>query len=124
MSDTSFNVQVTQQDPTKVTVEEVGYLVEINQQDPNNISVRMPGPQGPPGPTGPSGPIGPVGTRLTYTQTSPSTEWVINHNLTGQPIVTVVDFAGTQVIGDVIYVSPTQMVIQFTAPLSGTANFI
>lgn len=125
MSET-FNVEVVQQDPTKVFIEEQSFIVEVELYENNDVSVQLPGPQGAVGPTGPvgaTGPTGPPATRSTYTQTTPSTEWVINHNLGGQPIVTVVDFAGTQVIGDVKYTSPMQIVIEFTAPLSGTANF-
>lgn len=126
MSET-FNVEVIQQDPVKVTVEERPYTVLVDEHDANNIVVEMPGPQGaigPPGPTGATGPTGPMPTRFTFVQPTPSTEWVINHSLNGQPIASVVDFSGTQVFGDVMYTSPTQIVIQFTAPLSGTANFI
>lgn len=39
----------------------------------------------------------------TVTQDSPSSEWVIHHNLGKAPSVTVVDSAGRQFFGDVVY---------------------
>lgn len=59
--------------------------------------------------------------RHVHTQASPATTWVINHELGGYPSVTVVDTASTTVIGEVSYVSTSQVVVEFTAPFSGYA---
>jgi hypothetical protein len=59
--------------------------------------------------------------RFIFAQASPSDQWVINHSLGGRPSVTVVDSAATTVIGDVSYISDTQIVVRFTAPFSGFA---
>lgn len=81
------------------------------------------GPIGPMGPTGPAGPIGPIGTDLNYVhyQSIPSSSWVVAHNLNKYCSVTVVDSAGSYVIGDVYYSDINTVVISFTASFSGKA---
>lgn len=59
--------------------------------------------------------------RFVFTQASASSTWVITHELGGRPSVTIVDSAGTVVIGEVTYNSNTQITVQFTAPFSGFA---
>jgi len=59
--------------------------------------------------------------RHVHTQASASSTWTINHTLGGYPSVTVVDSALTTVIGEVLYVSTSQVVVEFTAPFSGFA---
>jgi hypothetical protein len=59
--------------------------------------------------------------RHIHTQASPSSTWVINHVLDGYPSVMVVDSASTVVIGEVSYVSTSQVVVEFTSPFSGFA---
>lgn len=59
--------------------------------------------------------------RHIHPQPTPSSEWTINHELGGHPSVSVVDSAGTQVIGEVRYMSETQVIVSFTSPFSGYA---
>lgn len=59
--------------------------------------------------------------RHIHTQAASSDTWTINHTLGGYPSVTVVDSALTTVIGEVLYVSTSQVVVNFTAPFSGFA---
>jgi hypothetical protein len=59
--------------------------------------------------------------RFEYNQALPSDSWIINHNLSGKPSVSVVDSAGTIIIGDIQYISNTQVQVTFTAPFSGSA---
>lgn len=59
--------------------------------------------------------------RYVFTQASASSTWEITHALGGRPSVTIVDSAGTVVIGEVTYNSNTQITVQFTAPFSGFA---
>lgn len=59
--------------------------------------------------------------RYIHTQSSASSTWVITHALGGHPSVTVVDSAGTAVIGEVKYDSTTQVTVSFTVPFSGFA---
>tara|TARA_R110000822_G_scaffold63047_11_gene155165 strand:+ start:804 stop:1850 length:1047 start_codon:yes stop_codon:yes gene_type:complete len=58
-----------------------------------------------------------------HTQGTSSTSWVVNHNLNKFPSVTVVDSAGTIVIGVVAYGSVNQSTLTFKASFSGKAYF-
>jgi len=59
--------------------------------------------------------------RYVHTQIAPVTTWNITHPLGGRPSIMVVDSAGTVVIGEVLYISDTQLQVLFTAPFSGFA---
>jgi hypothetical protein len=59
--------------------------------------------------------------RFVFPQPSPSSTWSITHDLGGRPSVTIVDSAGTMVIGEVTYNSDTQVTVNFTAAFSGFA---
>lgn len=56
-----------------------------------------------------------------YTQGSPSTAWVITHNLNKRPSVTILTSAGDEVEGAVTVDSLNQITINFCAPFSGKA---
>lgn len=56
-----------------------------------------------------------------HQQTVANATWVITHNLDKYPSVTVVDSAGSVVIGDVQYVSRNQIILTFRGAFSGTA---
>ena len=58
---------------------------------------------------------------FVYNQLSSSATWTINHGLTKYPAVTIVDSAGTVVIGTVDYPSLNQVVVTFTTPFAGKA---
>lgn len=64
---------------------------------------------------------GGTGTGYVHTQTASSDSWVINHNLGFYPNVTVIDSAGTTVIGEVNYDSTNKLTIKFSASFSGKA---
>ena len=59
--------------------------------------------------------------RKIHTQSSASSTWNITHELGGRPSVTIVDSAGTVVVGDVVYNSNTSITVTFSAPFSGFA---
>lgn len=59
--------------------------------------------------------------RKIHTQSSPSSTWNVTHELGGRPSVTIVDSAGTVVVGDVVYNSNTSITVSFSAPFSGFA---
>ena len=59
--------------------------------------------------------------RYVFNQASPSSTWNITHSLGGRPSVTVVDSAGTVVVGEVAYNSNTSVTVSFSAPFSGSA---
>ncbi len=56
-----------------------------------------------------------------YTQTVPSTSWVIQHDLDKFPSVSVVDTQNTYVTGSVTYDSANQITITFSAGFGGKA---
>lgn len=58
-----------------------------------------------------------------YTQSVSSKEWHIFHDLGKYPSVTIIDSAGTVVIGQVQYASQNEIVLHFSAPFSGKAFF-
>lgn len=57
----------------------------------------------------------------THNQTFPSAEWIINHNLSKMPTVTIVDSAGNVVIGETQYVDENQISLTFMGEFSGKA---
>jgi len=59
--------------------------------------------------------------RKIHTQSSASSTWNVTHELGGRPSVTIVDSAGTVVVGDVVYNSNTSITVSFSAPFSGFA---
>lgn len=83
------------------------------------------GPEGPPGPEGdpgPPGPTGPAGSTYRHVQGSPSSSWVIVHNLGFYPNVAILDSTGELVEGDIDHVSMNELVASFSSPFSGEAN--
>lgn len=58
---------------------------------------------------------------FVHTQLVPSNTWNIQHPLDKFPSVTVVDSAGTVVVGDVSFVDADNIVIRFNSPFSGKA---
>lgn len=56
-----------------------------------------------------------------FTQASPSSTWIIVHNMNGHPNVLVVDSGGTLQIGQITYDSLDQVTVSFSAPFSGKA---
>ena len=69
-----------------------------------------------------SNPLPLIPKRFTHTQSTSATSWTITHTLDGYPSVTVVDSAGTVVIGEVKYDSTSQVTISFEAAFAGKAH--
>lgn len=57
-----------------------------------------------------------------FTQTTASDTWVIQHNLGKYPSATVIDSAGTEVVGDIAYDSLNQITITFSGAFKGSAT--
>jgi hypothetical protein len=64
-------------------------------------------------------PIQSTDKHYSHNQNSASATWTITHNLGKNPSISVVDSAGTGVIGQVSYVSLNQLIVYFTEPFSG-----
>lgn len=60
---------------------------------------------------------------FVYTQSSPASTWIINHNLKKYPAVSVIDSGGNVVFGDVSYLSDNIVEVRFSASFSGHAYF-
>lgn len=56
-----------------------------------------------------------------FDQLVSSSEWMIQHNLEKYPSVTILDSAGTNVIGDVVYIDNNNLKIIFSSKMSGKA---
>lgn len=58
---------------------------------------------------------------FTHVQDVPELVWTITHNMGGYPSVTVVDSAGSTVLGDVNYISENEIELVFSSEFSGKA---
>jgi hypothetical protein len=95
--------------PNNVIIsEDTPNTVIVNQDAANQVIVRLGGSAG-------------NTRRHVHSQSSPSTLWTITHSLGGKPSVMVADTADTIVVGEVKYVSSTQITVEFTAAFSGYA---
>lgn len=115
-------VLVTEGPDAVVTVEEEpDTTVAVTLTPPvDAIEVSVPGPAGPQGPPGEL--IAGTGDLFyAHTQSLASSTWTVTHNLDKYPSVTVVDSAGTVVIGDVDYIDANSLTLFFSAPFSGVA---
>lgn len=56
-----------------------------------------------------------------HKQEASSTLWTVNHNLGKFPSVTVIDSAGSMVIGEIKYLNANSLTIEFSSQFSGTA---
>ena len=68
-----------------------------------------------------SDPLPLIPKRFTHTQSSASSSWNITHTLDGFPSITVVDSAGTVVVGTVSYNSTSSVTISFESAFAGNA---
>lgn len=57
----------------------------------------------------------------THVQSSAAATWTVNHPLSFQPNVAVVDSSGSQIEGAVDYVDADTLTISFSAAFAGTA---
>ena len=62
-----------------------------------------------------------VDKHYVHNQQSASATWSINHNLNKYPSVSVVDSAGTYVVGDVAYIDANNLTVSFQSAFSGKA---
>ena len=58
---------------------------------------------------------------FTYIKSTPDSVWDITHDLDKYPSVTVVDSAGSVVMGDITYTSKSALTVTFSAAFSGKA---
>jgi hypothetical protein len=65
--------------------------------------------------------IGIGDAHFTYVQSSPSSNWVIEHSLGKHPSVSIVDDNGNMIMADVRYIDLENLEITFSQPVSGEA---
>jgi hypothetical protein len=107
--DAANRVVVSQEPANNVLVrEDTASQVIVNQDAPNQVVIRLATSSG-------------NTRRLVFSQPVPAVQWTVGHTLGGRPSVTVVDSAGTVVVGEVTYNSDSQVTINFTAAFSGYA---
>lgn len=58
---------------------------------------------------------------FVFIQSTPSTNWIIQHDLDKYPSVSVVNVNNVLMYGDIIYVDPNNLRIEFSAGFSGKA---
>lgn len=75
---------------------------------------------------GARGPAGPPSAALDFehVQDTPSAEWIINHNLGAEPIVTVLTVGGVEMEANVIHVSENQVRVYFASAQAGRARCV
>lgn len=103
-----------------VAVED-GPTFEFTTADPLVVDVVGLGAPGPQGPQGDVGPQGLSGGSYTHQQLAPSATWTISHELGFYPNVTVLDSAGTFVLGEVSYPDANTVVLSFSSSFGGVA---
>lgn len=62
-----------------------------------------------------------LNTTYVHTQDTASATWFITHNLNKYPAITVVDSAGSIVVGEVKYINSNEVQIYFNGAFSGKA---
>jgi len=102
---------VVKETANNITVNEVTGTTLVANQKGNTVTV--------------TGVIGGVSldSNYVYTQSAPSAQWVVNHNLNKYCSVTVVDSADNTVVGEVLYNSLNQVTLTFAGAFSGKAFF-
>lgn len=86
----------------------------------------LPGIKGDQGIQGPQGPPGPSGTGVgggyavtTFTQSNPSSAWLVTHSLNHRPSVEIFNNDGEEVFADVSYPSQNTVLVEFAFETTG-----
>lgn len=101
--------------PTQTTWTEI--IFEVDEVD--DIIVVKVGEPGPPGADGSGGPGG-GGSSFVFSQSGPSAEWTIFHELGYRPAVSTFGVGG-EIEGEVVHDSVDQARVLFDVAVSGTA---
>lgn len=112
---------VTVEDRTISEVLEVGPSATVVEERVLTEVVTI-GISGPPGATGEPG-LSDLSFRYVHNQGPAAAVWTVVHGLGGFPNVTVVDSAGTVMLGGVEYLDADTVRLTFSAPFGGKAYF-
>ena len=113
-------ISVAESNPT-ITVSSTTNAIVVQDQPAASIVLSASGPQGIQGPAGAAGLDGDAHDTYVFNQNTASDTWTITHNLTAYPSVTVIDSAGTYVIGNIEYISNNVLRLTFSAAFAGQA---
>jgi hypothetical protein len=88
--------------------------IKVEPQVLRLVPNSQPGPRGLPS----------SGTYYRHIQDTPSTVWVINHDIGRYPVVQAfdTDMPPNEIDGDIEHVTTSQLTITFGVPVAGTAN--
>ncbi len=102
--------------PDTVIVRPAPQRLVVVQTVHNTVKIISAGPQGPPGPPGPSG------AHHEHLQSSPSSEWIVNHNLGYYPVaIVIIDDRST---GDTVrHTSINSFSVDFASPQTGRVEY-
>jgi hypothetical protein len=105
----SVSITLSEPNAVSITKEEIS-SVNLSNITPNVVTV--------------SGvPIGSGDASYTHTQVTASDQWDVTHNLNKKPSVSILDSDGYQIFAIVHYINNNRVIIEFSVPLSGTAEF-
>jgi hypothetical protein len=124
MSDVTITIDEITEGVTAIIQENGGVLTTI--QEGAGVTVEIGNQIGRTGPQGPVGPQGAAGVSAPYVhiQSSPSSIWIINHNLGRMVSASIFDSGGVEIAAQCQNTSINQAVIYFNIPIVGTAYFI
>lgn len=105
----NINVSLAQQ---TIDVDPITLLTIVSGSPSSSVSIINAGPQGPPG----------ISLAMTFSQTAPATEWVVNHNFGYYPNVNVYNVGGIEIVGQILNSNQNQTRIIFTQSVAGTAR--
>ena len=61
---------------------------------------------------------------FTYTQTTPSTYWIVSHNLNCIPVCAVFDSTGEEILTTIIPLDNNTLAVRFSVPASGYCSIV
>jgi len=73
---------------------------------------------------GPPGATGPGSAGFNFTQSTPASTWIINHNLGYRPVVELMSSGGMEMIGEVLHISVNQVQVSFNEAVDGFARLV
>lgn len=99
-----------------IEIESVGQITSAEVEAASQIlvsEVLIPGIQGPAG-----------GAAFIFTQPTPSTTWIINHNLGFRPTVELLDSGGQEIDAEVSHPTINQTIATLSPATAGSARLI
>jgi hypothetical protein len=64
------------------------------------------------------------GSAFTHNQSTPSNEWVVNHNLGVKPVAAVLDSGGNEVVAQILHMSDNQLRVYFATNQVGQVRCV